>query len=85
MPRTRLEHQRRARIGRIAAGNLEITNDVQIPKRQGVVNARDDPNFNKTVADTGRKQLIIAAVTTDICLVFPYVAARPTIQQLTHV
>jgi nicotinamidase-related amidase len=27
------------------------------------------------VADTGRKQLIIAAVTTDICLVFPTISA----------
>jgi len=27
------------------------------------------------VADTGRKQLIIAAVTTDICLVFPAISA----------
>jgi nicotinamidase-related amidase len=44
-------------------------------QRQGVVNAWDDPNFSKAVADTGRKQLIIAAVTTDICLVFPTISA----------
>src|SRR6202040_2761932 len=44
-------------------------------QRQGVVNAWDDPNFAKAVADTGRKQLIIAAVTTDICLVFPAISA----------
>ena len=44
-------------------------------QRQGVVNAWDDPNFAKAVADTGRKQLIIAAVTTDICLVFPTISA----------
>jgi hypothetical protein len=44
-------------------------------QRQGVGNAWDDPNFAKAVADTGRKQLIIAAVTTDICLVFPAISA----------
>ena len=44
-------------------------------KRQGVVNAWDDPNFSKAVAATGRKKLIVAAVTTDICLVFPTISA----------
>jgi nicotinamidase-related amidase len=44
-------------------------------QRQGVVNAWDDLNFSRAVADTGRKQLIIAAVTTDICLVFPTISA----------
>ena len=44
-------------------------------QRQGVVNAWDDPNFAKAVAETGRKQLIVAAVTTDICLVFPTISA----------
>jgi nicotinamidase-related amidase len=44
-------------------------------QRQGVVNAWDDAKFSKAVADTGRKQLIIAAVTTDICLVFPTISA----------
>src|SRR5450432_3800709 len=44
-------------------------------QRQGVVNAWDDPNFAGAVAGTGRKQLIVAAVTTDICLVFPTISA----------
>lgn len=44
-------------------------------QRQGVVNAWDDSNFAKAVAETGRKQLIVAAVTTDICLVFPTISA----------
>jgi nicotinamidase-related amidase len=43
-------------------------------KRMGVVNAWDDPNFRKAVEDTGRRQLIMAAVTTDICLVFPAIS-----------
>ena len=44
-------------------------------KRQGIVNAWEDPNFSGAVAETGRKKLIIAAVTTDICLVFPTISA----------
>ncbi|WP_158812846.1 isochorismatase family protein [Methylocapsa sp. S129] len=44
-------------------------------KRTGIVNAWDDPNFKKAVEATGRRQLIMAAVTTDICLVFPAISA----------
>jgi len=44
-------------------------------KRQGIVDAWDDPNFKGAVVATGRKQLIMAAFTTDICLVFPSIAA----------
>ena len=44
-------------------------------KRVGIVNAWDDPHFKKAIEDTGRRQLIMAAVTTDICLVFPAISA----------
>jgi nicotinamidase-related amidase len=44
-------------------------------KRVGIVNAWDDPNFSGAVRATGRSQLIMAAVTTDICLVFPAISA----------
>jgi len=44
-------------------------------KRVGIVNAWDDPHFKQAVEATGRRQLIIAAVTTDICLVFPAISA----------
>jgi len=44
-------------------------------KRVGVVNAWADPHFKKAVAATGRRQLIMGAVTTDICLVFPAISA----------
>jgi nicotinamidase-related amidase len=40
-------------------------------KRQGVVNAWDDPAFAQAVRNTGKKQLIVAGVTTDVCLVPP--------------
>jgi nicotinamidase-related amidase len=42
-------------------------------KRTGIVRA--DPNFSAAVRATGRKKLIMAAVTTDICLVFPAISA----------
>jgi nicotinamidase-related amidase len=44
-------------------------------KRSGIVNAWTDPNFVKAIEATGRRQLIMAAVTTDICLVFPAISA----------
>lgn len=44
-------------------------------KRMGIVNAWDDPNFKAAVLATGRKQLVMAGVTTDICLVFPAISA----------
>jgi nicotinamidase-related amidase len=40
-------------------------------KREGIVNAWTDPNFKSAVEATGRKNLIMAGVTTDVCLVFP--------------
>ena len=44
-------------------------------KRAGVVNAWADPTFSAAVRATGRKKLIMAAVTTDICLIFPAISA----------
>jgi nicotinamidase-related amidase len=44
-------------------------------KRVGIVNAWADPNFSGAVEATGRKNLIMGGVTTDICLVFPSISA----------
>ena len=44
-------------------------------KRAGIVNAWNDPNFVAAVKKTGRKNLIMAGVTTDVCLVFPTISA----------
>ena len=44
-------------------------------KRQGIVNAWADPNFTSAIAATGRKNIIMGGVTTDICLVFPSISA----------
>jgi len=40
-------------------------------KRVGIVNAMDDESFAAAVNATGRKKLIIAGVTNDVCTVFP--------------
>lgn len=44
-------------------------------KSSGIVNAWADPNFSGAVRATGRKKIIMAAVTTDICLIFPSISA----------
>ena len=44
-------------------------------QRQGVVNAMDDPNFAAAVKATGRRSLIIAGVTNDVCTVYPTLTA----------
>lgn len=44
-------------------------------KRQGIVNAWTDNNFKEAVEATKRKNLIMAGVTTDVCLVYPAISA----------
>jgi nicotinamidase-related amidase len=40
-------------------------------RRAGIVNAMDDENFAAAAKATGRRKLIIAGVTNDVCTVFP--------------
>lgn len=44
-------------------------------KRAGIVNAWNDVNFKRAVEATGRRNLIMAGVTTDVCLVYPSISA----------
>ena len=44
-------------------------------QRAGIVNAWTDKDFKAAVEATGRKNLIMAGVTTDVCLVFPSISA----------
>lgn len=44
-------------------------------KRSGVVDAMDDENFSNAVKATERKKLILAGVTTDVCVVYPTLTA----------
>jgi nicotinamidase-related amidase len=44
-------------------------------KRDGVINAWEDPNFAAAVRATGKKNLIMGGLTTDVCLVPPALSA----------
>ena len=39
--------------------------------RAGIVNAMNDPAFARAVEQTGRKKIIVAGVTNDVCTVYP--------------
>ncbi len=43
--------------------------------RPGNINAWDNEDFLRAVRDTGKKQLIIAGVVTEVCVAFPALAA----------
>lgn len=54
--------------------------EILLPKaayiaRPGQINAWDNPDFVKAVKATGKKQLIIAGVVTDVCVAFPALSA----------
>lgn len=40
-------------------------------KREGIVDAFDDPNFAQAVQALGRKKLIMAGLLTEVCVVYP--------------
>ncbi|MDX2131249.1 MAG: isochorismatase family protein [Planctomycetota bacterium] len=44
-------------------------------RRAGIVNAWTDVHFRNAAVATGRRNLIMAGVTTDVCLVFPTISA----------
>ncbi len=44
-------------------------------KRPGIVNAWAYPDYRSAVLATGRRNLIMAGVTTDVCLIFPTIDA----------
>ena len=54
---------------------LAMYPDAPYIKRPGEINAWDNPEFKQAVEATGRRKLIIAGVTTDVCLLFPAIAA----------
>lgn len=51
-----------------------LPNATYIP-RPGQINAWDNEDFVKAVKATGKKQLIIAGVVTDVCVAFPTLSA----------
>jgi len=55
---------------------VELFPDVPVVHRPGPIDAWGDPNFVAAVQATGRKKLVMAGVTSDICLYFPAISAR---------
>lgn len=53
----------------------EMYPDVPVIKRPGQISSWDNPEFVAAVKKTGRKNLIMAGVTTDVCLAFPAMQA----------
>jgi len=53
----------------------EMFPDAPYIARPGQINAWDNEDFVKAIKATGRKQLIIAGVVTDVCVAFPTLAA----------
>ena len=44
--------------------------------RPGQINAWDNEDFVKAIKETGKKQLIIAGIVTEVCVAFPALSAR---------
>ena len=55
-------------------GPLRVKVSPNIP-RPGQINAWDNEDFVEAVKATGRKQLIIAGVVTEVCVAFPALSA----------
>ncbi|MDQ1119432.1 MULTISPECIES: isochorismatase family protein [Pseudoxanthomonas] len=60
--------------GPLVAETAKIEGATFVP-RNGEVNAWDTPAFRQTVANTGRKTLVIAGVWTSVCVTFPALSA----------
>jgi nicotinamidase-related amidase len=54
---------------------VEELPDAPLIHRNGPINAWDDPTFVQAIEATGRRKLVIAGCTTDICLMFPAMSA----------
>lgn len=55
---------------------LDMLPEAPVVYRPGWINAWDDPSFVKEVEKLNRKKLIMAGVTTDVCLMFPALSAK---------
>jgi len=53
----------------------ELFPDAPFIARPGQINAWDNDDFVQAVKSTGRKQIIIAGVVTDVCVAFPTLSA----------
>lgn len=67
---------------------VEMFPDAPYIARPGQINAWDNEDFVKAVKATGKKQLIIAGVVTEVCVAFPALSAleegfEPMLQALS--
>ncbi|TCD66051.1 hypothetical protein EIP91_001859 [Steccherinum ochraceum] len=69
--------------GPLPAEILAMHPDAPLIKRQGEVNAWDNPDFQAAVKATGKTQVILAGITTDVrptrSIVFPFTNAGYTV------
>ena len=61
--------------GPIVPELIERFPDAPFIHRPGQINAWDNDDFVKAIEKTGRKQIIIAGVVTDVCVAFPALSA----------
>jgi len=64
---------------------LEMFPDVAVVARHGEVNAWDNPEFHAAVKKTGRKQLVMAGIVTDVCVAFPALSAIEEGYQVSYI
>ncbi|RDX45253.1 Isochorismatase hydrolase [Lentinus brumalis] len=62
--------------GPLPAEVIALHPDAPYIKRQGEVDAWDNEDFRNAVAATGKKQLIIGGITTDVCTAFLALSLR---------
>ncbi|KID81114.1 protein ycaC [Metarhizium guizhouense ARSEF 977] len=55
---------------------LDMYPNATIIKRNGEVDAWDNPDFRKAIKATGRKQVILAGIVTDVCTTFLALSLR---------
>jgi nicotinamidase-related amidase len=54
---------------------LAVLPDAPVVVRNGPINAWDDQNFVRAIEKTGRKKLVLAGITTDVCVAFAALSA----------
>lgn len=54
---------------------VKLFPDAPYIARPGQINAWDNEDFVKAVKDTGKKQLLIAGIVTEVCVAFPALSA----------
>jgi nicotinamidase-related amidase len=55
---------------------LDMYPDAPLIKRNGEVNAWDNPDFRAAVESTGRKQVILGGIVTEVCTMFLALSLR---------